>query len=119
MFIIFLPCEIIFNLSLCCKFRLHVIMTKAVVIKKSIFYMIDLVTEHIFQYLLIDILTTISLMIKPDSSFIKFTDINRNSRFKMSHNAFNRMIRNTPNAEEAENMIYSESIKIITHFFKT
>src|SRR6266487_2629611 len=28
------------------------------------------------------------------------------------------MIRNTPDTEEAKNMIYPESIKIITHFLK-
>src|SRR4051794_3773431 len=62
--------------------------------------------------------TTISLLIKPNSSFIKLIYMYGNCRFEMSHDAFNRMPGNAPDTKEAKNMIYPECVEIITHLLK-
>src|SRR4051812_41840743 len=45
--------------------------------------------------------------------------MNRHRRNEVTHYTLNSMHRNTPDTKKTKYMIYSESIKIVTHLFET
>src|SRR5688500_6141114 len=55
------------------------------------------------------------MIVEPHIPLRKLIHMNRDCRNEISHGSFNRMNRDAPYAEESQNMINSECIKIITH----
>src|SRR5205085_11174101 len=77
-----------------------------------------MLAKDCLQYLIVDIGLTITTVVKPDVALIKFNSVYRNSRCKPAHDAFYRMHRYCPYTEEAEYVINTESVEIITHLTK-
>src|SRR5215210_984430 len=78
-----------------------------------------MLSKAVFNYFIRNKWFTQPVVVKPDSILCKFLHIDWNSRNEPAHYSFNCIDWNAPYSKKSKNMINAESVKIITHLFKS
>src|SRR4030095_8648986 len=112
-------CKIIPHLSLRRYSHFQFIISLLVCNDKLPSHPVSIPTKGVVKNFIIDKWFAITIIVKPDTFFAKFLYVDGNGRNEISHNTFNSIHGNAPDAEETKNMIDTESVEVIAHLFKS